>query len=141
MNMIEWIKQRLERSLEQALAHLLEIAILALAGALIGAWPWAENYLAQYAKTLTPIATARILLGACVVTLCSCAYALWHRPRLRVNQLLGGAMLDTKTGTPYCTNCFLTKKILSPLNDADDLELICSVSDCSQHYFKKIKYP
>lgn len=139
MNAIEWAKQRLERSIEQALAHILEIGLLALAGALLAVYLLVESHLAPYVERLTPIEILRILMGACVVTLCSCAYALWQKPRLVPNQLLGGAMMDIKTGIPYCTNCY-TKKILSPLNDADDITLICNVVECGQTYHKKINY-
>ena len=140
MNASKWIKQRLERSIEQVLAHLLETGLLALALALVGAWPWVESHLALYVGMLAPIAIVRILLGACVITLCSCAYALWNKPKLEVSQILGGAMIDRKTRVPYCTNCY-TKKILAPLNDADDLHLSCSVKECMAVYEKKIKYP
>jgi hypothetical protein len=125
---------------ETLVARALEGILLALGTALLAVLPVAENYLAQYAQTLTPIATVRVVVLLTAAVLLALAFAFYGRPKLKFSQIDGGVWIDIKTGIRYCPNC-RTKKILSPLRDKDDLYWDCPVVDCNKRFRKKMKYP
>jgi len=119
------------QAIEKAKAHALEAALAALGTALPAWLLLAEGELAPYVAQLQPTTLIRIVAALLVVALWAAALALFFRPRLKFDPVVG-IYRDRKTAIYYCPSCH-SKKLRSPMKHQED-GWRCVVKDCLMFY-------
>lgn len=121
----------LSNAIDKLKDHALKTLAVSVVSGITAALFLAENYLAQYIKTLAPVIIVRLLALLFLVALSFGILLLFTWPHLKFDSRIG-IYRDRKTGLFYCPSC-RSKKLRSPLKQ-EEKGWRCVVRDCMMFY-------